>query len=401
MLVTVEKRKRKRGTAVLLSYLDNQGTRHRKVVGTAETREALKAIFEDAGRQRKRIEHELAEGTIRPKLGEEGIEAALLEFVQHQAASNVKESTIAAYGQTLKKWRTYLKTTNARCLKDITPRLIVGFVKWQNGKKAPDTIRGELTRMQRIFRHFVDRQAIAVNPFKHPSVKEVRPQSVKHERCFTDAELAHFMEEARKPCQSPQGQEYADFFTLLAESGLRLGEALHLRWCDIAFGHEEGSYLRVQPWGDWTPKTKKSVRTVPLSPMVEEMLRNRLRGQHGVDPKACIFPLNWTNRSASKHFNRVLERACLHERDERDQKLRLHSLRHYYASVLVRSRTDPATVRDLLGHDSITTTNRYFNVPRSELFGAVAGAFSRTRFVHDSGGVYRFPADRGVETATR
>ena len=163
MAVTVERRKRKRGTSILLSYLDGEGKRRRKVVGTAETREALKPILEEADRQRKRIEHELAEGTLRPKLGEEGIEAALLEFVQHQAASSVRESTIRAYRETLQKWRAYLKTTDARRLKDITPRLIVGYVKSQNGK-APDTIKSDLTKLQRIFRHFVDREALAAIP---------------------------------------------------------------------------------------------------------------------------------------------------------------------------------------------------------------------------------------------
>ena len=400
MLVTVEKRKRKRGVSVLLSYLDNQGKRRRKVVGTAATPEALKLIQVDADRERKRIEYELAEGTLRPKLGEEGIEVALLEFMGHQAASNVKESTVRGYKETLKKWRAYLNTTDARRLKDITPRLIVGYVKSQNGK-APDTIGGDLNKLQRIFRHFVDREAIAVNPFKHPSVKEVWPQTVKHERCFTNAEFSSFMEEARRPSKSLQTGDYVDVFILLAESGLRIGEALHLRWCDIAFGHEEGSYLRVQPWGEWSPKTKKSVRNVPLSPTVEAMLRTRLRAKADVNPKACIFPLNWTLRSVCYRFNNVLKIARLHERDERNQKLRVHSFRHFYASVLVRSGADPATVRDLLGHDSIMVTNRYFNVPRSELFGAVAGAFARTRYVPESSGLYRFPAEKGSQASTK
>ena len=55
MAVTIEKRKRNRGTSVLLSYLDNQGKRRRKVVGTAATPEALKLVEVDADRDRKRI----------------------------------------------------------------------------------------------------------------------------------------------------------------------------------------------------------------------------------------------------------------------------------------------------------------------------------------------------------
>lgn len=400
MAVTIERRKRKHGVAVLLDYHDLQKRRRREVVGTASTPETLKMVLEDADRQRKRIEYELAEGTLRPKLGDEGLDTALAEFLGHQAATNVKPSTIRAYKETLKKWRSYLKVAGAHRLKDVTPKLIIGYVGSQAGK-APNTISGDLTRLQRIFRHYVDREALAANPFKHPSVKEVWPQSVRHERSFSDAEFIAFMEEARTPSRSPQFEDYADFFLLLAESGLRLSEGLHLRWCDLSFGHKDGSYLRVQGWGEWTPKTKKSTRTVPLAPAVEEMFRERLRAQERVEPKACIFPGNWTNRAVNQHFNRVLKRACLHERDEREQKLVVHSFRHYYASLHVRSGRDAATVRDLLGHDSISTTNRYFNVPRSELFKAVADTFSRTKNVPDTSEVYRFPANNESRVATR
>ena len=132
---------------------------------------------------------------------------------------------------------------------------------------------------------------------------------------------------------------------------------------------------------------------MPLTWTVEAMLKARLQAQERVDLKAAIFPNNWNNRSVGQQFNRVLKRVGLHERDERGQKPRVHSFRHYYASRLVASGSDPATVRDLLGHESIAVTNRYFNIPRSELFSAVAGAFTRTRSVHDSSGVYRFPAE--------
>ena len=89
----------------------------------------------------------------------------------------------------------------------------------------------------------------------------------------------------------------------------------------------------------------------------------------------------------------------MHERDERDQKLRVHSFRHYYATHLAASGIDPATVRDLLGHESIAVTNRYFNIPRSALFDAMAGAFSRTKHVPDSNGTYRFPAEKSESAA--
>jgi len=393
-VVTVEKRKRKRGTAVLLSYLDNQGKRRREVIGTAATPEALRIVELDADRNRKRIEHELAEGKHAPKLGTEPLEVALLEFVKHQEASTVRESTLDAYKITFRRWRKFLKTQNVRLIKEVTPKLIVVYVG-SLSDKAPDTVIADLTRLKRVFRHFVDRQVLASNPFSHPIVRDVWPQSVPHERSFTDAEYRTFTDLAAKPNLSPCRADFLDLFLLLAETGLRCGEALHLRWSDLSFGHEEGGYLKVQPWGDWKPKTRKSVRTIPLSPAVHEMLSCRLRAKGDVDPPALVFPPNWCVRHVSTYFNRLLDRAGLREQDEKGQKLRVHSLRHYFASRLVSSGVDPASARDLLGHSSITTTNRYFNVPRSELFGAVSKTFTRTQNVHDSGGVYRFPADVG------
>ena len=130
-------------------------------------------------------------------------------------------------------------------------------MKSQNGK-APDTIAGDLNKLQRIFRHFVDRETIAANPLKHPSVKELRPQTVKHERCFTNAELACLMDEARKPWQSLQAEDFVDVFTLLAQSGLHIGEALHLRWCDIAFGREEGVIFGCSPGEKGGQKRKRA-----------------------------------------------------------------------------------------------------------------------------------------------
>lgn len=41
--------------------------------------------------------------------------------------------------------------------------------------------------------------------------------------------------------------------------------------------------------------------------------------------------------------------------------LKLHGLRHTCASLLVAAGTDPETVRDVLGHDSVTTTDIYLH----------------------------------------
>lgn len=393
MAVTIERRKRKSGTAVLLSYRDAHGKRIRKSIGMADGKDALRAVLDSADRERKRIDHELAEGKHRPKVGEVALAKALTEFAEHLAASTVKPSTVRAYRETLKKWSAFSDRHSMSRVRDVTPARIKAYVlELSNAGKAPDTIGGDLIRLQHVWGYFIRQEWAVLNPFKHQDVREVWPARRPHERAFTAEEWTAFKVVLGQSVHSPYAQDYADILTILAETGLRVGEALHLRAVDVSLGNSEGAFLRVEPWGDWSPKTKKSIRSVPLTPEGENIVRRRIKALAAVDLSATLFPKGWTNRSVNQYFNRILRRAKLEGRNGRGEKLRVHSLRHAYATNLVTAKVDPATIRDILGHGSLITTNRYLNVPRSELFAAV-GALSRTQRVHKSSGVERFPAE--------
>jgi site-specific recombinase XerD len=67
---------------------------------------------------------------------------------------------------------------------------------------------------------------------------------------------------------------------------------------------------------------------------------------------------------------RRLTLACLVE--FRGIDLRWHDIRHEYASRLVEKRVPLAQVRDLLGHASITTTERYDNQKLENLWATAA-----------------------------
>ncbi len=385
MTVNITERKRKRCTAILLDYHDADGKRHQLVVGKASSPEALAIIKREAELRAKEIELEIARGTHRPNMGEELLDAAFLEFDSHLEASMRREATRRLYRAGIKTFGRFLRTTRATRLRDVTADLVVKFLQERRATRAPSTVNEDVRALHVVFQRFVRRGLIAANPFSHADVKDATPSAEKHERCFTDDEFEAVLDRVDK--------DYRALFLLLGESGLRIGEALHLRWCDLHFGQDGVNWLRVEPHGGWEPKTKSSVRTVPISPRVEAMLRARLSGMARLTPTERIFPCCWTRERISRNFNAALQRLNLHEKDGKGQKLRVHSLRHYYATRLVRSGADPASVRDLLGHTSISVTNRYFNVPRGELFRAVSGAFGVTENVTDSTRLYTFPQD--------
>ena len=378
MQVTIEERKRKNGaTAILISYRDADGRRRRVVVGKATTDEGLAIVRQEAQRRAVKTELELLEGRYAPRLGQATIDEGLVEFYEHLEGSNRRPTTKRDYKLVIKRFREFLRTTRATRLADVTPDMAVAYIQSRK-HLAADTVVGERKRLQAMFQRFINRGLIQHNPWKHPDVNAVTPKAVKHERVFADPELARFLSGCLTLTRSPQAREYHDLFLMLAETGLRLGEALHQRWCDIHLD-PDGAYLRVEFWGEWAPKSSSSVRCVPLSATVEDMLRAYLAGADRLDPQARIWPTNWTSRSVEQQFNRVLYRLHMADRDGKAQKLRVHSLRHTFATRLLRSGADIGILRDLLGHTSISVTDRYLNTPRSELFRAVR----RTRDVHD------------------
>jgi integrase len=142
---------------------------------------------------------------------------------------------------------------------------------------------------------------------------------------------------------------------LLTMTGLRIGELLALRWMDVDFN---GKTLRVRQTvynGQIdTPKTKRSNRCVPLSPLAVEILSRQRTGS--------ASDLVFSSRAGSplcRHnlLNRQLKPTAA--------KLKLkgfnwHWLRHASASLLDAAGASLGTVQSLLGHASSEVTREHY-----------------------------------------
>jgi integrase len=164
---------------------------------------------------------------------------------------------------------------------------------------------------------------------------------------------------------------------VLLASGLRLGEALGLRWDDVEL--EPGRLLvrstlvrvRGQPWRLGPPKSQSGARIVPLiSVALEALCTQRERqqfdrqraGEAWQDHAAGGFvfsssigtPLDGTN--ALHALKRVLRRAGL------PTSFRLHDLRHSTATYLLAGGVDPRIVMQIMGWSQISMLKRYQHV---------------------------------------
>jgi integrase len=153
---------------------------------------------------------------------------------------------------------------------------------------------------------------------------------------------------------------YFPFFLCALRSGMRLGELMGLQWGDIDF---RGGFIEVRRafvMGEFTtPKNGKS-RRVDMSKQLAETLKAvRTEQKREALAKGRELPeLVFVNG-----VGRVLEHANLRTRvfwpalaKAGLRRIRIHDLRHTFASLLIQNGESLAYVRDQLGHHSIQIT---------------------------------------------
>ncbi len=147
------------------------------------------------------------------------------------------------------------------------------------------------------------------------------------------------------------------FFELLASTGLRVSEALALRWGDIRL---DGSNPAVRVRRAYVkgaygpPKSKHGRRDVPLPFGLVTALRERRAGSEWPDARDLIFPsLNGTPMSAENLARRTLKPAV---QEAGAGWAGYHAFRHFCASQLIADGRNIVQVSRWLGHHSPSFT---------------------------------------------
>ena len=160
--------------------------------------------------------------------------------------------------------------------------------------------------------------------------------------------------------------KWRTFFFIAVRAGLRRGEVFALHWRDIDFDAKR-IYVNYTVYKGTLQTPKGDIkRWVPLSDDLADALRAwRLRSQGKL-----VFPngkgkLTTSPSSANKALARVLKGGRL-------RHVRVHDLRHTFASHLVLQGCSLRVVQKLLGHSSIKMTERYAPVGDRQLSAAVA-----------------------------
>lgn len=263
-----------------------------------------------------------------------------------------------------------------------TTHLQIYYNELEKNEVSANTIKQINTKLKTCLEEAKRQQYIQQNWCK--LVKLPRIESNEEVKVLTEKEQFMFLQEIK-------GHELEMFFIVALGTGLRRGELQGLKWSDINFKtneltvqrtlqkvpiHEDDKTVRYEII-EQSPKTKNSIRTIPIPEPIMKKLKEHKKKQNEIILKigeeynnkdyVLCDPLG--NPFEEKRPNRNLQ-SILKKIDI--EPMKFHALRHTYATRLFEQGEAPKTVQKLLGHADINTTmNIYTHVMKEKKTEAV------------------------------
>ena len=278
----------------------------------------------------------------------------LNEWLHHlEINKNYSEHTFQSYGRDLKEYLKYCKI-NQLDFMNPTQDSIRGFLFELNIKKlSKSSIARKISSIKNFFKYLSDEkkvQEVDFSIFKSPRVNKPLPKSIDP-KLVADA-IESIMKNDNELWINLRDKAV---ILLMYGAGLRINEALSLKIKDLP----TDDWLRVMGKGN-------KYRDVPILPEITSILKEYIdHCPFKQSPQDLIF-LGKRGKALSP---RIIQR--------RLEKIRYelglpdfatpHSLRHSFATHLLSGGADLRAIQQLLGHVSLSTTQRYTDINESEL----------------------------------
>jgi integrase len=246
-------------------------------------------------------------------------------------------------------------------MKEISPFILEKLKKqMSDAGRAPRTITYALALVRQVFNYAKNNDLYngdnPVSKVKKPSEDNRRSRFLSQEESIT------LLEELSKV--SPTAHDIA---LISLRCGLRAGEIFKLTWNDVDF--RNGTILIKDTKSG---RNRNAIMTKDIRDMLE---RRRGLSTTSGNTSSLVFVSRTGEKiaQAPDAFEKAVERLGFNEGvTDRRQKVVFHTLRHTYASWLVMSGVDLYTVQRLMGHSTISMTERYSHLAPDHLKKAVS-----------------------------
>ena len=277
-----------------------------------------------------------------------------LRTVRHYSAN-----TIDAYGRALSRWTEFCVDhfgTAAPDLERVSPDDVRAYLAW-GARKGLDkrTLARRLASLRGFFRHACRERWSRRNPAQSVAI----PRRGRRLPAVMRAEPLQGLLDAARERDGFYARREAALLEVAYGGGLRVGEIAGLAWGDI----DSTGSVRVVGKGN-------RERRVPLGQAAAGALTEWKKEieASGVPRSEAVFTSRSGRRLAIRQIQRVVTQAL--ERAAEREGLSVHTLRHSFATHLLDRGADILAVKELLGHESLSTTQLYTHLSRERLKAA-------------------------------
>ena len=234
---------------------------------------------------------------------------------------------------------------------------IKGFLMHLYNKKlSRNSVARKLSSLRSFYKYLFNNDLIKTNPFKYVASPKKEKKLPKYlgveelEVIFNTPDIT-----------TPLGQRDRTILEVLYATGIRVSELVNIKLSDIDFYNKEirvlgkGNKERIDPFGTYC---------LDIINMFINDGRNKILKKHNTVCDYLIINEHGrqiTTRGVEKIIDNVVKKASL------KKHVSPHMLRHSFATHLLNEGCDIRTVQELLGHESLETTQIYTHVTTDHL----------------------------------
>ena len=277
---------------------------------------------------------------------ETAFQAALEAFLLSRHVNNCSPRSVEGYAGTLKRFAT---TLGIQDLGGVTSLGIQRYLTCLSQTMKPLSVHHHFRPLKTFLKWCVEGDLLSENPTRGIAIRIPRTLP----RVPEDDDVRRLLQTCS---QTFEGRRNRALIALLADSGLRIFEALHLRIESVNFS-TRGLDVRGGKGG------KDGVGFFGAE--AAQILRTWLKTRRDAVPEDYLFVDRMGRSLTRNHATHILHRLSI--RAGLARKVGPHALRHYAATSILKQTGDLELVRQVLRHESLAMTLRYAQLTKPDV----------------------------------
>ena len=257
------------------------------------------------------------------------------------------DNTVGAYMNDLNKYEEFLK----KDILESDTEDLERYLKYIKNLEST-TVAHKITSIKSYFNYNIKREIVSVNP----ADKVSRPKLTKHlPEYLTEEEVGKLLDVEVK---SPYDYRNKTILELLYSSGIRISELVNIKTPNY---DSEECLIRIMGKGS-------KERIVPLGDYAVNIMNDYMNNYRPLINKKhtdYVFINNRGDKISRQFIFKVIKKEALKKGIKKD--ISPHTLRHTFATHLLKNGADLRIIQELLGHENISTTQIYTHVTNNKL----------------------------------